>query len=91
MKIDRNAPCPCGSGKKAKKCCHGAVAHERNRLARLEAERQRREEAALEREEELRALELGRETERQRRRRGALSVALAMAAIAPPMPRGVGR
>jgi len=21
-KIDRNAPCPCGSGKKAKKCCH---------------------------------------------------------------------
>ena len=22
-KIERNAPCPCGSGKKAKKCCHG--------------------------------------------------------------------
>lgn len=22
VKIDRNAPCPCGSGKKAKKCCH---------------------------------------------------------------------
>jgi SWIM/SEC-C metal-binding protein len=21
-KIDRNAPCPCGSGMKAKKCCH---------------------------------------------------------------------
>ena len=24
-KIDRNAPCPCGSGKKYKKCC-GAIA-----------------------------------------------------------------
>lgn len=23
MKIDRNAPCPCGSGKKFKKCCYG--------------------------------------------------------------------
>jgi hypothetical protein len=23
-KVDRNAPCPCGSGKKAKKCCGGA-------------------------------------------------------------------
>jgi SWIM/SEC-C metal-binding protein len=22
-KVDRNAPCPCGSGKKAKKCCYG--------------------------------------------------------------------
>jgi len=22
-KIGRNAPCPCGSGKKYKKCCHG--------------------------------------------------------------------
>jgi hypothetical protein len=22
-KIDRNKPCPCGSNKKAKKCCHG--------------------------------------------------------------------
>ena len=21
-KVDRNAPCPCGSGKKAKKCCY---------------------------------------------------------------------
>jgi SWIM/SEC-C metal-binding protein len=21
-KIDRNSPCPCGSGKKAKKCCY---------------------------------------------------------------------
>ncbi len=21
MKIERNAPCPCGSGKKYKKCC----------------------------------------------------------------------
>lgn len=23
-KIDRNAPCPCGSGKKRKKCCAGS-------------------------------------------------------------------
>lgn len=23
MKIDRNSPCPCGSGKKFKKCCYG--------------------------------------------------------------------
>ena len=22
QKIDRNAPCPCGSGKKSKKCCY---------------------------------------------------------------------
>ena len=22
LKIDRNAPCPCGSGKKSKKCCY---------------------------------------------------------------------
>lgn len=22
-KVDRNAPCPCGSGKKYKKCCDG--------------------------------------------------------------------
>lgn len=22
QKADRNAPCPCGSGKKAKKCCY---------------------------------------------------------------------
>lgn len=22
QKVDRNAPCPCGSGKKAKKCCY---------------------------------------------------------------------
>lgn len=21
-KVDRNGPCPCGSGRKAKKCCH---------------------------------------------------------------------
>ncbi len=21
-KVDRNAPCPCGSGKKSKKCCY---------------------------------------------------------------------
>ncbi|MEO6165936.1 MAG: PBPRA1643 family SWIM/SEC-C metal-binding motif protein [Chitinophagales bacterium] len=21
-KVDRNSPCPCGSGKKAKKCCY---------------------------------------------------------------------
>lgn len=25
MGIDRNAPCACGSGRKAKKCCHGAA------------------------------------------------------------------
>ncbi len=25
MKIGRNEPCPCGSGKKFKKCCHGKV------------------------------------------------------------------
>ena len=24
-KIDRNAPCPCGSGKKYKKCCDGEL------------------------------------------------------------------
>lgn len=23
VKVSRNAPCPCGSGRKAKKCCHG--------------------------------------------------------------------
>jgi len=31
LKISRNAPCPCGSGKKYKKCClprHGAMARE---------------------------------------------------------------
>jgi SWIM/SEC-C metal-binding protein len=22
QKVERNSPCPCGSGKKAKKCCH---------------------------------------------------------------------
>lgn len=22
QKVDRNAPCPCGSGKKSKKCCY---------------------------------------------------------------------
>lgn len=22
QKVERNAPCPCGSGKKAKKCCY---------------------------------------------------------------------
>lgn len=25
VKISRNAPCPCGSGKKFKKCCIGKV------------------------------------------------------------------
>ena len=24
MKVNRNAPCPCGSGKKSKRCCGGA-------------------------------------------------------------------
>jgi hypothetical protein len=28
MKIDRNAPCPCGSGKKYKKCCYGKAGDE---------------------------------------------------------------
>ncbi len=28
MKIDRNAPCPCGSGKKFKKCCYGKMGSE---------------------------------------------------------------
>jgi len=24
QKVDRNAPCPCGSGKKSKKCCYNS-------------------------------------------------------------------
>jgi hypothetical protein len=26
-KVQRNDPCPCGSGMKAKRCCHGSVKH----------------------------------------------------------------
>lgn len=32
----RNSPCPCGSGKKFKKCCRGVVIHDVNRKPKLE-------------------------------------------------------
>lgn len=35
----RNAPCPCGSGRKYKKCCGGAEAHNAAEAARKERER----------------------------------------------------
>lgn len=42
-KIGRNAPCPCGSGKKYKKCCLGK--DEQQRLARLEQQERNRNQA----------------------------------------------
>lgn len=41
-KVGRNDPCPCGSGKKYKRCCQAQM-EERARVARLEAERARLE------------------------------------------------
>ena len=35
-KVKRNAPCPCGSGKKAKRCCHGPVEYLDVRIMPLE-------------------------------------------------------
>lgn len=32
IKIRRNGPCPCGSGKKAKRCCHGSGANAARRF-----------------------------------------------------------
>lgn len=34
MKANRNEPCPCGSGKKFKKCCEGKSAYEASGLAK---------------------------------------------------------
>ncbi len=33
--ISRNAPCPCGSGKKHKRCCEGAPAPQERRKKRI--------------------------------------------------------
>ncbi len=38
-KVKRNAPCPCGSGKKAKRCCHGPVEYLDVRIMPLEVYR----------------------------------------------------
>ena len=35
-KIQRNSPCPCGSGSKAKRCCHGPVQYLDVRIMPLE-------------------------------------------------------
>ncbi|MFC3040788.1 YecA family protein [Virgibacillus xinjiangensis] len=37
-KIERNKPCPCGSGKKHKKCCGSPQAEKADRLQKLDAE-----------------------------------------------------
>ena len=38
-KVKRNGPCPCGSGKKAKRCCHGPVEYLDVRIMPLEVYR----------------------------------------------------
>jgi hypothetical protein len=38
-KVRRNAPCPCGSGNKAKRCCHGPVEYLDVRIMPLEVYR----------------------------------------------------
>jgi len=49
-KIGRNAPCPCGSGKKYKKCC--LAKEEEERRSRLEEQERRQLQAARQAEEE---------------------------------------
>ncbi|MFC2949422.1 YecA family protein [Virgibacillus sediminis] len=46
-KIERNKPCPCGSGKKHKKCCGSPQAKEADRLKKLDAELNRIHEELL--------------------------------------------
>ena len=38
-KVKRNAPCPCGSGNKAKRCCHGPVEYLDVRIMPIEVYR----------------------------------------------------
>lgn len=72
MKVGRNEPCPCGSGKKYKRCCQGKVSS-------LEVERRklkviRREMAAAERRARIATASVVKLRELQRLRREAIAI-----------------
>lgn len=55
-KIPRNAPCPCGSGQKAKRCCHGPTEFVDIRIMPLEMSQQAVDELARTGQAEMRHL-----------------------------------
>lgn len=66
---DRNAPCPCGSGRKAKRCCDGPAARCEREQAKRQAAREREaaHRAAVQAGEPVAVAEEGRrQTEREK-------------------------
>lgn len=80
--VGRNDPCPCGSGKKVKKCCEGAERHneERARAIAERAERAERRAQALARND-------GNSVQPATRANIAAMYALASYVMMPPHPR----
>lgn len=85
----RNKPCPCGSGKKHKKCCGDAAMLSAKRQAEEEAFMRRMEENALKRQQELD--EAKKRNPVAARRQMPLSVSLALTAALLGSVGGINR